>query len=69
MKFIATSVDDSTQKMKSMVQAELQRPDYAIDQYFYRSHLVYAKELDALIFRSWLYACHISEIPNPGDYG
>ncbi len=68
MKFIATSVDDSTQKMKSMVQAELQRPDYAIDQYFYRSHLVYAKELDALIFRSWLYACHISEIPHPGDY-
>ena len=68
MKFIATNVDDSTQKMKSMVQAELERPDYAIDQYFYRSHLVYEKELDALIFRSWLYACHVSEITSPGDY-
>ncbi|MDH3991261.1 MAG: aromatic ring-hydroxylating dioxygenase subunit alpha [Gammaproteobacteria bacterium] len=68
MKFIATDVDDSIEKIASMVKAEQARPDYAIDSYFYRSHLVYEKELENLVFRSWLYAGHVSEVPNPGDY-
>ena len=68
MKFIATDVDDSVEKMQRMVRASQDRPGYAIDSYFYRSHLVYEKELDELIFRSWLYAGHSSELPNPGDY-
>ena len=68
MKFIATDVDDSTQKMKRMVEAESLKPNFAIAPYFYRSHLVYQKELSELVFRSWLYACHISEIPESGDY-
>ena len=68
MKFIATRVDDSTEKIRQMVKAEQQRPDFAIDPYFYRSHLVYEKELTGIVFRSWLYACHVSEIPEPGDY-
>ena len=68
MKFIATDVDDSIEKIAAMVRAEQSRPDYAIDSYFYRSHLVYEKELDHLVFRSWLYAGHVSELPNPGDY-
>lgn len=68
MKFIATDVDDSIEKIAAMVEAEQARPDYAIDSYFYRSHLVYEKELDNLVFRSWLYAGHVSEVPNSGDY-
>lgn len=68
MKFIATDVDDSIEKIAAMVKAEQARPDYAIDSYFYRSHLVYEKELENLVFRSWLYAGHVSEVPNPGDY-
>jgi phenylpropionate dioxygenase-like ring-hydroxylating dioxygenase large terminal subunit len=68
MKFIATDVDDSIEKMQRMVSASQDRPGYAIDSYFYRSHLVYEKELDELIFRSWMYAGHSSELPNPGDY-
>ncbi|RLQ21704.1 aromatic ring-hydroxylating dioxygenase subunit alpha [Seongchinamella sediminis] len=40
----------------------------AIDAYFYRSPLVYQRELDHLVLRSWIYACHVSEIPRPGDY-
>jgi len=68
MKFIATDVDDSIEKIAVMVKAEQARPDYAIDSYFYRSHLVYEKELENLVFRSWLYAGHVSEVPNPGDY-
>ena len=68
MKFIATDVDDSIEKIAAMVKAEQARPDYAIDSYFYRSHLVYEKELDNLVFCSWLYAGHVSEVPNSGDY-
>ena len=68
MKFIATDVDDSAEKMLSMVESAQARPGYAIDSYFYRSHLVYARELEHLIFRSWLYAGHISELPRSGDY-
>lgn len=68
MKFIATDVDDSVQKMREMLAKEKGRQDYAINPYFYRSHLVYQKELSALVFRSWIYAAHISELPNRGDY-
>ncbi len=68
MKFIATDVDDSVQKMQEMLVNEKGRQDYAINPYFYRSHLVYQQELSALVFRSWIYAAHISELPNPGDY-
>lgn len=68
MKLIATDVDDSIQKMNNMLRAELERPGHAIASYFYRSHLVYQQELTELVFRSWLYACHVSEIAAPGDY-
>ena len=68
MKFIATDVDDSMQKMAAKVAESLAHHGRAIDPYFYRSHLVYEQELDKLVFRSWLYACHVSEIPNPGDF-
>ncbi|MEH6581390.1 MAG: aromatic ring-hydroxylating dioxygenase subunit alpha [Halioglobus sp.] len=68
MKFIATDVDDSVEKLSSRVEESVAHHGRAIDSYFYRSHLVYEKELDHLVFRSWLYACHVSEIPNPGDF-
>ncbi len=68
MKFIATDVTDSREKMAAIVEESLANRGRAINQYFYRSHLVYENELEHLVFRSWLYACHISEIPNPGDY-
>ena len=68
MQTIATDVDDSAQKMARMLELEKAKPGYAINPYFYRSHLVYQKELSALFYRSWIYAGHISELPNAGDY-
>jgi len=68
MQMIATSVDDSFDRMRSKLDAEKSRPHHAIDPYFYRSHLVHEQELEHLIFKSWIYALHASEIPNPGDY-
>lgn len=68
MKFIATDVDDSAEKMVEMVKESQAHPGRAINSYFYRSHYVYEQELSQLVFRSWLYAGHVSEIPNSGDY-
>ncbi|MBT5005054.1 MAG: Rieske 2Fe-2S domain-containing protein, partial [Halieaceae bacterium] len=68
MKFIATDVSDSLEKMADRLEESMANRGRAIDSYFYRSHLVYERELESLIFRSWLYAAHVSEVPSPGDY-
>ena len=68
MHTIATSVDDSFERMRDKLKAEKVRPHHAIDPYFYRSHLVHEQELGHLIFKSWIYALHASEIPAAGDY-
>lgn len=68
MKFIATDVDDSPSRLQAMVAEQQQRPGFAMDRYFYRSHVTYQRELDMIVFRSWLYAAHVSEIPEHGDY-
>lgn len=65
---IATDVDDSPERMKARAVAQKQRPGFAIDPYFYRSHVTFEKELDSILFRSWLYAGHVSQIPEPGDF-
>ena len=68
MKRIATETSDSPARLAEMAAAQRQRPGYAIDPYFYRSGVVYSKELDEILYRSWLYAGHVSQVPNPGDY-
>ena len=68
MRVIATHVDDSRDQLRAKLAAQETRPGYAIDPYFYRSHLVHELELEHLVFKSWVYALHASEIPNTGDY-
>ena len=68
LKQIATDVDDSPAKMRDQVRAQQQKPGLGIDPYFYRSHVTYETELSQILFKTWLYAGHASEIPEPGDY-
>lgn len=68
MKFIATNVDDNPARMAERVALQKQKPGYAMDPYFYRSHVVFEQELDAILYKSWLYAGHVSQIPEAGDY-
>ena len=68
MKFIATDVLDTQQKMMARATAQLEKPGFAIDPYFYRSHVTYQTELEHIIYKSWLYAGHISQIAANGDY-
>ena len=68
MRLIATHVDDTFSLLRSKLEQEKAKPHRAIDPYFYRSHLVHEQELEHLIFKSWIYALHASEIPQSGDY-
>lgn len=40
----------------------------ALDAYFYKSDYVYHRELGSILFKSWIYAAHVSQVPRPGDY-
>ena len=46
MHLIATQVDDSREQLRGKLAAQGERPGYAIDPYFYRSHLVHELELE-----------------------
>ena len=65
-----TSVDgdDSDERLAERVAAQRAKPGFALDGHFYRSRRVYRKELDGILYKSWLYAGHVSQIANPGDY-
>jgi len=67
-KFIATNVTDTPEYMREMAERQKAKRGYAIDPYFYRSHVTYEKELDNILYKSWLYAAHVSQVPNPGDF-
>ena len=51
MQVIATDVLDTKEKMVNMAQEQLKKPGFAIDPYFYRSHVTYQSELEHIIFK------------------
>lgn len=44
------------------------KPGFALEQAFYTSRYVFEHDLEQVFFRSWLYAGHASQIPEPGDF-
>lgn len=61
-------VEDSHERLQQAIAAQLAQPDAALARYFYRSEVAYRVELRNLFFRSWLWAGHVSQIPNAGDF-
>ncbi len=53
---------------REMVTQAASRPDYGLDRYFYQSPLIYQRELERILLKSWIYAGHISELKSPGDF-
>ena len=47
---------------------ENQPPMHSLQQAFYSDPAVYDQDIERIYLRSWLYAGHRSEIPNPGDW-
>jgi phenylpropionate dioxygenase-like ring-hydroxylating dioxygenase large terminal subunit len=44
------------------------RPGFSLPAEFYQSEQLYRHELDSIFFRSWIYAGHVSEVPDGGCY-
>jgi phenylpropionate dioxygenase-like ring-hydroxylating dioxygenase large terminal subunit len=65
---IGTDLDDGRATLQQKLQREEETAGNAIASYFYQSPRVYALELSHLLYRSWVYAAHVSEIPQPGDF-
>lgn len=44
------------------------RPGFSMDAGFYASDVVYRRDLDRIFYRNWIYAGHVSRVPEPGCY-
>ncbi|HBP84550.1 MAG TPA: (Fe-S)-binding protein, partial [Gammaproteobacteria bacterium] len=44
------------------------KPGCALPTEFYTSAAIYARDLETILFRSWIYAGHVSQLPAVGSY-
>jgi Rieske 2Fe-2S family protein len=44
------------------------KPGYSLDQRFYTDPAIYDRELERIIYRNWIFAGHVSQLPEPGDF-
>jgi Rieske 2Fe-2S family protein len=45
-----------------------QQTGFSLHQRFYTDADIYALELERIIYRNWIFAGHVSQLPNPGDF-
>jgi Rieske 2Fe-2S family protein len=44
------------------------KPGYSLEQVFYTDPDIYELELERVVYRNWILAGHVSELPEPGDF-
>ncbi len=47
---------------------ENQKPGYSLNQQFYTNPDIYELELERIVYRNWILAGHVSQLPEPGDF-
>jgi len=45
-----------------------QQPGYSLAQEFYTNREIFQLELERIIYRHWIFAGHVTQFPNPGDF-
>lgn len=45
-----------------------QKPGFSLEQPFYSDPAIYARDIERIFLRDWLYAGHVSQIPAAGDF-
>ena len=45
-----------------------QRPGWSLEQRFYTDPEIYQLELDQILMSNWIFAGHVSELSEPGDF-
>lgn len=68
MHVFATDLDDSQHKADHMIATHKHKQGVALPNYFYRSPIIFEREMNQIVFNSWIYAGHVSQITNPGDF-
>jgi len=56
----------STEDVSNLVKTQVE--GFTLDQIFYQDPDIYQRELDRIFMKSWLYAGHLSQVPEIGDY-
>jgi Rieske 2Fe-2S family protein len=56
----------STQSITDLIDG--QRPGHSLQQGFYLDPEVFDREIDRIFLKVWHYACHVSQVPEAGDY-
>ncbi|SHF91614.1 Rieske 2Fe-2S family protein [Microbulbifer donghaiensis] len=67
-KILATDREDNLELMQAQIALQRRDPDAAPLRYFYHSPFVYQRELETIIFRSWHFAGHVSQLAQAGDF-
>ena len=62
-----SAVLDEDQRSIATLIAE-QKPGYSLDQRFYTDPAIYELELERIIYRNWILAGHVSQLPESGDF-
>lgn len=68
MHIFATDLDDSQIKASMMIAAQRGKKGVGLPSYFYKSPVIFEREMNNIILKGWIYAGHTSQLPNPGDF-